>query len=109
MLDLPSNVAWLSVTCGVAAFVEPHPPSNKPAPLKLLRMSTDKIFIDASFSRALLCDRASRDHRDAKIKWIDGNGHGVACAIVERPGAEIRSALKRHAMREIGKIRRIVD
>src|SRR6266566_9631702 len=59
-------------------------------------------------SPALLRNRASRDHRNAKIKWIDGDGHEVACAIVERPGAEIRGALKRHAVREIRKIRRVV-
>src|SRR5215472_18288699 len=108
MLDLPSKVAWSSVACDVAAFVEPHQASNKPAAHKLLRMSTEEIFMDASFSRALFCNRASRDHRNAKIEWIDGNGHGVACAIVESPGAEIRGALKRHAVREIGKIRGIV-
>jgi hypothetical protein len=52
MLALPINVAWLSVACDVAAFVEPQKASNTPAPHKLLRMSTDEIFIDASFSRA---------------------------------------------------------
>src|SRR5215831_2548660 len=108
MLALPMSAAWLSVACDLAAFAQPHKANNKPAPPKLLWMSTDEIFIEASFSRAFEQYsrglRVSRDHRNAKIEWIDGNGHGVACAIVERLGPKIRRALKRHALRKIRKI-----
>src|SRR5207248_2190954 len=62
----------------------------------------------SSNSRAPFAQTRSRGHRNAKIKWIDGNGHEVACAVVERPGAEIRGPLKRHAVREIRKIRGVV-
>src|SRR5438876_2900491 len=62
----------------------------------------------SSNSRAPFAQTRSWDHRNAKIKWIDGNGHEVACAVVERPGAEIRGPLKRHAVREIRKIRGVV-
>src|SRR5439155_19659421 len=81
----------------------------RPPPQSTLFPYTTLFRSLSSNSRAPFAQTRSRDHRNAKIKWIDGNGHEVACAVVERPGAEIRGPLKRHAVREIRKIRRQED
>src|SRR5215470_17131768 len=117
MLDLLASTA-LSVACGAAAFVQPvkvnHSASHKLAPPKLTLRNNGGIFMVSSFSApwrfSLLspCRRASWDYRNAKIKWIDGNRHRVACAIIQHLGGEVRRALIGHALREIRKVRRVV-
>src|SRR5215472_16031470 len=102
MLDCFISAAWLLAACGVTVPAQLDSASHRLAPIM-----SDTFFISASLSHASALT-ASRDHRNAKIEWIDGDGHKVACPVVERFGVEIRGALIRHALRKIGKIRGVV-
>src|ERR1700722_10097443 len=53
--------------------------------------------------------RSLWNYRNAKIKWIDGNGHGVARPVRQRLLAEIRGALVGYALRKITKVRCVVS
>src|SRR5215472_4591714 len=102
MLDCFISAAWLFAACGVTVPAQLDSASHRLAPIM-----SDTVFISASLSHASALT-ASRDHRNAKIEWIDGDGHKVACPVVERFGVEIRGSLIRHALRKIGKIRGVV-
>src|SRR6266436_708210 len=52
--------------------------------------------------------RSLRNYRNAKIKWINRNGHRVARSVRQRLLAEIRGALVGCTLRKIAKVRRIV-
>src|ERR1700687_14113 len=102
MLDCFISAAWLLASCESAPRADPNSASHKVAPT-----NNDETFMCASFP-PLWRACASRDHRNAKIEWIDGNRHRVACPIVEGLGGKVRGPLVRYALREIGEIRCIV-
>src|SRR5580700_2278395 len=52
--------------------------------------------------------RSLRNYRNAKIKWINGNGHRIARSVRQRLLAEIRCALVGYALRKIAEVRRVV-
>src|SRR5258708_636485 len=56
----------------------------------------------------LQCKRASRQHRNAEIKGINGNRYGISRTIGESARREVRGALVGYALRKISAVRRVV-
>src|SRR6266550_3904596 len=103
MLDCLARADWLFCSCG-----NPAPDGVSKTVERMPARKLNKEFMSASPSSASWCERASRNHGNAKIEWIDRNRYAVARAIREGRCTEIRHALVSYALREIGELRCVV-
>src|SRR5882724_10212401 len=62
----------------------------------------------AALCLLLRCERASRQHRNAEIKGINGNRYGIARTVGESARGEVGCALVGYALRKISAVRRVV-
>src|SRR5258705_13793680 len=63
-------------------------------------------YIPASPER--WCERASRQHRNAERKGVNGNRYGIARTVDERAGGEVDASLEGYALRKVRAVRRVV-
>src|SRR5467141_191781 len=103
MLDCLARAAGLLCPCGNPATQG----ASKAVERTPARKFNDE-FMSPSPSSATWRKRASRNHGNAKIEWIDRNRHGVARAIRERLCLEIRRALIGYTLGEIRELWRVV-